>query len=136
MYDISTVLIICCSPEEAQAQETLSTLKFGECAKRVTTFASANVVAAPDEVAAQLAELRAEVVRLKRQVNGFLWFSQSWRFWVERECECFPRASQAYGGAVSRVDRSHRLSVVKTRLLSTLPRSVVLRFASARKALP
>lgn len=63
------MLIICCSPEEAQAQETLSTLKFGECAKRVTTFASANVVAAPDEVAAQLAELRAEVVRLKRQVK-------------------------------------------------------------------
>lgn len=65
----STVLIICCSPEESQAQETLSTLKFGECAKRVTTFASANVVAAPDEVAAQLSELRAEVVRLKRQVR-------------------------------------------------------------------
>ena len=63
------MLIICCSPEEAQSQETLSTLKFGECAKRVTTFASANVVAAPDEVAAQLAELRAEVVRLKRQVR-------------------------------------------------------------------
>lgn len=63
-----TVLIICCSPDEAQGQETLSTLKFGECAKHVTTFASANVVAAPDEVAAQLAELRAEVVHLKRQV--------------------------------------------------------------------
>lgn len=47
----------------------MSTLKFGECAKRVTTFASANVVAAPDEVAAQLSELRAEVVRLKRQVK-------------------------------------------------------------------
>ncbi|CAN0416478.1 unnamed protein product, partial [Hapterophycus canaliculatus] len=64
-----TVLVICCSPEEAQAQETLSTLKFGECAKRVITFASANVVAAPDEVAAQLSELRAEVIRLKRQVG-------------------------------------------------------------------
>lgn len=68
----STVLIICCSPEEEQAQETLSTLKFGECAKRVTTFASANVVAAPDEVGAQLAQLRAEVVRLKRQVCVFV----------------------------------------------------------------
>lgn len=65
----STVLIICCSPDEAQAQETLSTLKFGECAKRVTTFASANVVAAPDKVSQQLSELRAEVVRLKRQVR-------------------------------------------------------------------
>lgn len=63
------MLIICCSPEEEQAQETLSTLKFGECAKRVTTFASANVVAAPDEVGAQLAQLRAEVVRLKRQAR-------------------------------------------------------------------
>ncbi|CAM9864901.1 unnamed protein product, partial [Ectocarpus sp. 8 AP-2014] len=64
-----TVLIICCSPDEAQAQETLSTLKFGECAKRVTTFASANVVAAPDKVSQQLSELRAEVVRLKRQLH-------------------------------------------------------------------
>ena len=51
-------------------RETLSTLKFGECAKRVTTFVSANVVAAPDEVAAQLSELRGEMVRLKRQVTG------------------------------------------------------------------
>lgn len=74
------MLVICCSPEEAQAQETLSTLKFGECAKRVTTFASANVVAAPDEVAGQLSELRAEVVRLKRQVGG----GQR----VERVCVC------------------------------------------------
>lgn len=71
MCAASTVLIICCSPEEEQAPETLSTLKFGECAKRVTTFASANVVAAPDEVGAQLAQLRDEVVRLKRQVCVF-----------------------------------------------------------------
>lgn len=76
----STVLIICCSPEEEQAQETLSTLKFGECAKRVTTFASANVVAAPDEVGAQLAQLRAEVVRLKRQVQ------QCVRWWCVCVC--------------------------------------------------
>lgn len=66
----STVLIVCCNSEESQARETLSTLKFGEYAKRVTNFVSPNVVAAPDEVAAQLSELRGEVIRLKRQVSS------------------------------------------------------------------
>lgn len=66
----STVLIVCCNSEESQARETLSTLKFGEYAKRVTTFVSPNVVAAPDEVAAQLSDLRGEVIRLKRQVSS------------------------------------------------------------------
>ncbi|CAM9849989.1 unnamed protein product, partial [Discosporangium mesarthrocarpum] len=62
-----TALLICCSPEFSHVQETLSTLRFGERAKRVATFASANVRLGPGEVSDQIDAFRAEVVRLKRQ---------------------------------------------------------------------
>lgn len=66
-----TTLIICCTPEQRHTPETLSTLRFGERAKRIKNNAKVNEELSPDELKVLLQSARKEVVTLKRRVKKF-----------------------------------------------------------------
>lgn len=65
-----TVLVICCSSDQANLGETMSTLRFGERAKRIRNHAEVNVELTVEELKARLARSEHEVVRLKQLQGG------------------------------------------------------------------
>eukprot|EP01035_Chromulina_nebulosa_P018830 gene18830-24609_t len=71
-----TALIICCAPEPQHLPETVSTLRFGERAKKVKNKARVNEELSVDELKSLLSEARKEIAFLKSQYtkasNGFL----------------------------------------------------------------
>jgi kinesin family protein 5 len=64
-----TTLIICCSPEKAQTPETISTLRFGERAKRIQNHAKVNEDFSMDELKSLLASAKKEIEKLKKMKN-------------------------------------------------------------------
>lgn len=64
-----TTLIICCSPEKDQTPETISTLRFGERAKRIQNHAKVNEDFTMDELKSLLASAKNEIEKLKKIKN-------------------------------------------------------------------
>ena len=64
-----TCLIICCAPETRHLSETISTLRFGERAKKIKNNAVVNEELGVLELKALLQSARKEIAFLKRQ-NG------------------------------------------------------------------
>jgi hypothetical protein len=63
-----TTMIVCCSPEAAHAPETLSTLRFGERAKRIENHVVVNEELPAAELTRLLELAKREVAALKRQL--------------------------------------------------------------------
>eukprot|EP01031_Cornospumella_fuschlensis_P030176 gene30176-36454_t len=61
-----TTLVICCTPESTHVPETLSTLRFGERAKKIVTHARVNEEMSVEELKMLLMQARKEIARLKR----------------------------------------------------------------------
>jgi kinesin family protein 5 len=62
-----TTLIICCNPESKHSPETLSTLRFGERAKRVKNHAKVNEELSIEELKALLQAAKKEIAFLKKR---------------------------------------------------------------------
>ncbi len=62
-----TCLIICCAPESRHIAETLSTLRFGERAKKIKNNISMNEELSMSELKALLNSARREISVLKKQ---------------------------------------------------------------------
>ena len=60
-----TTLVVCCAPEVAHLSETVSTLRFGERAKRIQNRAKINEELSMDELKQLLLAARREIVQLK-----------------------------------------------------------------------
>ena len=60
-----TTLVVCCAPETAHLSETVSTLRFGERAKRIQNRAKVNEELSMDELKQLLLAARREIVQLK-----------------------------------------------------------------------
>jgi kinesin family protein 5 len=65
-----TTLIICCNPEHKHTPETLSTLRFGERAKRIKNHARVNEEYSVDELKQMLVAAKKEIVQLKSRLQG------------------------------------------------------------------
>ncbi|KAJ2724395.1 hypothetical protein GGI07_001996 [Coemansia sp. Benny D115] len=65
-----TLLVACVSPAEAQAAETLNTLKYAARARNIKNCGGVNVVAASAPSPAEVQALRAQVRRLRSQVRS------------------------------------------------------------------
>jgi hypothetical protein len=63
-----TTLIICCSPEAAQLSETLSTLRFGERAKKITNTVKVNEELGISEYKALCQAYKSEITALKKKL--------------------------------------------------------------------
>lgn len=63
-----TTLIICCNPESRHTPETLSTLRFGERAKRIKNNARINEEYSVDELKVMLQAARKEIEQLKKKL--------------------------------------------------------------------
>ena len=63
-----TTLIICCNPELSHTSETLSTLRFGERAKRIQNKARVNEELSVAELQSLLAKAKLEIKQLKMQL--------------------------------------------------------------------
>jgi uncharacterized small protein (DUF1192 family) len=66
-----TTLIICCTKENSQQSETLSTLRFGERAKKIQNHAKVNEELSVGELKALLAVAQKEIASLKKKLAGF-----------------------------------------------------------------
>lgn len=66
-----TTLIICCTKENSQQSETLSTLRFGERAKKIQNHAKVNEELSVGELKALLAAAQKEIASLKKKLAGF-----------------------------------------------------------------
>lgn len=64
-----TTMIICCSPEAVHSPETLSTLRFGERAKRIENHAKVNEELSAKELQVLLDTARAEILRLQKKLS-------------------------------------------------------------------
>ena len=62
-----TCLVICCAPELRHLSETVSTLRFGERAKRIQNKAKVNEEVGVEELKAMLAAARREIAALKEK---------------------------------------------------------------------
>lgn len=65
-----TALIICCAPESQHMSETISTLRFGERAKRVKNKARINEELSIDELKNLLQAAKKEIKSLKRRLTS------------------------------------------------------------------
>lgn len=65
-----TTLIICCNPEQKHSSETLSTLRFGERAKKIKNNVKVNEELSVDELKFLLAEARREIHKLKLKIKA------------------------------------------------------------------
>lgn len=63
-----TTLIICCNPEAKHSPETISTLRFGERAKKIKNHAKVNEELSIDELKNLLAAARKEIAQLKKRL--------------------------------------------------------------------
>eukprot|EP01042_Synura_sphagnicola_P000460 gene460-487_t len=66
-----TALIICCAPELRHQQETVSTLRFGERAKKIKNNAKVNEELSVAELKALLEQYKNEIVYLKAQLQQY-----------------------------------------------------------------
>jgi len=64
-----TTMIICCSPEAIHSPETLSTLRFGERAKRIENHAKVNEELSAKELQVLLDSARVEILRLQKKLS-------------------------------------------------------------------
>eukprot|EP00981_Chlorochromonas_danica_P011041 scaffold3645_cov244-Ochromonas_danica.AAC.2 len=64
-----TTLIICCNPEITHAPETLSTLRFGERAKKIKTHAKVNEELSIEELKNLLEAAKKEIHILKKKIK-------------------------------------------------------------------
>ncbi len=64
-----TTLIICCNPDFKHAPETISTLRFGERAKKIKNNARINEEFSVEELKALLAAARKEIYQLKQKLK-------------------------------------------------------------------
>lgn len=65
-----TTLIICCTRESSQQSETLSTLRFGERAKKIQNHAKVNEELSVTELKALLAAAQKEITLLKKKLGS------------------------------------------------------------------
>lgn len=63
-----TTLIICCTKEHSQSSETLSTLRFGERAKKIQNHAKINEELSVNELKAMLEAAKKEIITLKKKL--------------------------------------------------------------------
>lgn len=63
-----TTLIICCNPESKHSPETLSTLRFGERAKKIKNHAKVNEELSVEELKSLLAAAKKEINMLKKRL--------------------------------------------------------------------
>lgn len=61
-----TTLMVCASPHEYNAEETVSTLRFGQRAKSIKTTVRINKMLSPEQLMAIIEELRTELAALKK----------------------------------------------------------------------
>jgi kinesin family protein 5 len=66
-----TTLIICCTKESSQQSETVSTLRFGERAKKIQNHAKVNEELSVGELKALLAVAQKEIATLKKKLAAF-----------------------------------------------------------------
>lgn len=66
-----TVLIVCCAPEPIHVPETVSSLRFGERAKRVKNVAIMNEEYSVEELRNMLAEAKQEIERLRKRLSKY-----------------------------------------------------------------
>ena len=64
-----TTLIICCNPEQKHSPETLSTLRFGERAKKIKCHAKVNEEYSVEELKQMLAAAKKEIATLKAKLK-------------------------------------------------------------------
>ncbi len=64
-----TTLIICCNPDARHIPETISTLRFGERAKRIKNNARINEEFSVEELKAMLQQARKEILQLKNRLR-------------------------------------------------------------------
>eukprot|EP00968_Pinguiococcus_pyrenoidosus_P015121 scaffold1390_cov249-Pinguiococcus_pyrenoidosus.AAC.25 len=64
-----TILLTCVAPESVHAPETISTLRFGESAKRIMNQVSRNEVLTVEELTLKLKLANAEIRRLRKQLG-------------------------------------------------------------------
>eukprot|EP00049_Salpingoeca_infusionum_P023452 m.12185 g.12185 ORF g.12185 m.12185 type:complete len:965 (+) comp5809_c0_seq1:393-3287(+) len=84
-----TTIIICCSPSSYNEQETISTLRFGQRAKKIKNKAVINVQYSAEELEKQLAIAKRDLTKLAKKLEA-----------AERELEVWRS-----GGTVSEEDR-------------------------------
>jgi uncharacterized small protein (DUF1192 family) len=65
-----TILILCCNPSLKHIPETLSTLRFGERAKKIKNNAKINEELSIDELKTLLSKARKEIVLLKARLKN------------------------------------------------------------------
>lgn len=65
-----TTLIICCAPEARHAQETITTLRFGERAKRIKNNAKVNEELSSAELKLMLQSAKREIANLMSQLKA------------------------------------------------------------------
>lgn len=64
-----TTLIICCNPDPKHLSETVSTLRFGERAKRIKNHAKINEDFSVEELKGMLATAKKEIIQLKKKIQ-------------------------------------------------------------------
>ncbi|EGD74443.1 hypothetical protein PTSG_12363 [Salpingoeca rosetta] len=84
-----TTIIICCSPSSYNEQETISTLRFGQRAKRIKNRAVINVKYSAEELQKQLDQAKKEIKKLAKRLQAA---EAELKIWRE-------------GGTVSEADR-------------------------------
>eukprot|EP00043_Microstomoeca_roanoka_P025719 m.9628 g.9628 ORF g.9628 m.9628 type:complete len:990 (-) comp5785_c0_seq1:25-2994(-) len=84
-----TTIVICCSPSSYNEQETISTLRFGQRAKRIKNKAVINVKYSAEELQKQLDQAKKEIKKLAKRLQAA---EAELKIWRE-------------GGTVSEADR-------------------------------
>eukprot|EP00730_Choanoeca_flexa_P019000 TRINITY_DN9267_c0_g1_i5.p1 TRINITY_DN9267_c0_g1~~TRINITY_DN9267_c0_g1_i5.p1 ORF type:complete len:955 (+),score=372.38 TRINITY_DN9267_c0_g1_i5:20-2884(+) len=95
-----TTIIICCSPSSYNEQETISTLRFGQRAKKIKNKARVNVQYSAEELTKQLDQAKKEISKLAKRLAA-----------AEAELEVWRS-----GGTVSEADRAELGSKARTSL--------------------
>ena len=96
-----TTLIINCSPSSYNAQETISTLRFGVRAKAITNKAKINAELSPLELKQLLKKAQTQITTYENYVTGLEGEVQKWRNGetVLKENWTLPLATQRVAGA-------------------------------------